>query len=120
MPTKTWKKNELSWSKIGGKRNHFEKEDVSHPLFSIECKHREFKNYPKKLRDWYEQAKHNAPEGKIPILSIHLADEIRSNDLVVIRRGDFEDLVGRLNIVKENLLCQEEQQKSLSPEAPEK
>lgn len=97
MPTKTWKKNELSWKSIGATRNHFESEDCSHPLFSIECKHRSLKNYPKTLRSWFEQARVNAEtKGKIPLLSIHLANEIRGNDLVVIRRRDFEDLVGRI------------------------
>ena len=100
MPTKTWKKNELSWKKIGAHRNHFEAEDCSHPLFSIECKHRSLQNYPKSLRDWYEQARMNAPEGKIPLLSIHLAGEIRANDLVIIKRSDFEDLMGTLNVSK--------------------
>lgn len=98
MPTKTWKKNELSWSKIGAHRNHFEAEDCSHPLFSVECKHRSLKNYPKSLRNWYEQAKANATEGKVALLSVHLAGEIRGNDLVVIRRSDFEDLYGSLQV----------------------
>jgi hypothetical protein len=57
-------------------------------------------NYPKTLRDWYEQARVNAPEGKIPLLSIHLAGEIRANDLVIIKRSDFEDLMGTLNVSK--------------------
>lgn len=97
MPTKTWKKNELSWKSIGGKRNHFEHEDVSHPLFSIECKHRSIQNYPKSVRNWYQQALENTAEGKIPLLAIHLAGEIRGNDLVILRRSDFEDLLGKLN-----------------------
>jgi hypothetical protein len=97
MPTKTWKKNELSWNKIGAHRNHFEAEDCSHPLFSIECKLRQIQNYPKTLRNWFEQAKANAAEGKIPLLAIHLSGEIRGNDLVVLKRSDFEDLMGRLN-----------------------
>ena len=97
MPTKTWKKNELSWSKIGGHRNHFEGEDVSHPIFSIECKLRQIQNYPKTLRNWFEQARSNAAPGKIPLLAIHLSGEIRANDLVVIKRSDFEDLIGTLN-----------------------
>ena len=96
MPTKTWKRNELSWRKIGAKRNHFEAEDCSHPLFSIECKQRSIDNYPKTLRSWFEQASVNAPEGKIPLLAIHLTNEIRSNDLVVLRRSDFEGLLGSL------------------------
>lgn len=96
MPTKTWKHHELSMRSIGAKRNHFESEDCSHPLFSIECKHRSLKNYPKSLRDWFEQARVNAKEGKIPLLAVHLAGEIRGNDLIVLRRSDFEDLLGRL------------------------
>jgi hypothetical protein len=97
MPTKTWKKHELSFRSIGAERNHFEAEDCSHPIFSIECKHRSIQNYPKTLRNWFEQARVNAAaKGKIPLLAIHLSNEIRSNDLVVLRRSDFEDLVGRL------------------------
>lgn len=96
MPTKTWKKNELSWRSIGAHRNHFEAEDCSHSLFSIECKHRSPKNYPKRVRDWYQQSLQNAGEGKIAILAIHMAGEIRGNDLVIMRRSDFEDLYGRL------------------------
>lgn len=96
MPTKTWKKTELSWKSIGARRNHFEAEDCQHPLFSIEVKHRSRQNYPARLRNWFEQARAGAPEGKIPLLAIHLAGEIRGNDLVVIRRSDFEDLLGRL------------------------
>jgi hypothetical protein len=92
MPTKTWKKNELSWVKIGARRNHFEKEDCRHFRYSIECKHRSPQNYPKLLRNWYEQARANAGIGKTPLLSIHLAGEIRQNDLVVLRRSDFEAL----------------------------
>lgn len=100
MPTKTWKKNELSWKSIGAKRNHFESEDCSHPLFSIECKHRSIHHYPKTIRNWFEQALQNAAPGKIALLAIHLAGEIRGNDLVVIRRSDFENLLGRIPEVK--------------------
>ena len=96
MPTKTWKKHELSFKSIGAHRNHFESEDCSHPIFSIECKHRSIQNYPKTLRNWFEQARSNAKEGKVPLLSIHLANEVRGNDLIVMRRSDFEDLLGKL------------------------
>ena len=92
MPTKTWKKNELSWAKIGALRNHFEAEDCRHFRYSIECKHRSPQNYPHTLRGWWEQCRENAPSGKIPLLAIHLANEIRGNDLVVLRRSDFEAL----------------------------
>lgn len=96
MPTKTWKKNELSWKSIGARRNHFEHEDCKHPLFSIECKHRSHQNYPARLRTWFEQARAGSPAGKIPLLAIHLAGEIRGNDLVIVRRSDFEDLIKKL------------------------
>lgn len=92
MPTKTWKSHERSFKNIGAHRNHFESEDCSHHRYSIECKHRSPQNYPKSLRNWYEQARVNAGTGKTPLLSIHLAGEIRQNDLVVLRRSDFEAL----------------------------
>jgi hypothetical protein len=94
VPNSTWKKNELSWASIGAKRNHFEAEDCSHPIFSIECKQRTGKNYPKTLKAWFAQAQRNAPEGKIPLLAIHLTGERRTEDLVIMRRADFEDLFG--------------------------
>ena len=97
MPTKTWKNNERSWKSIGAKRNHFEAEDCRHAIFSLETKHRNRQNYPARLRDWFEQARQNARGEKIPLLSIHLAGEIRGNDLVVLRRSDFERLYGRLD-----------------------
>jgi hypothetical protein len=96
MPTSTWKANERSWKSIGARRSHFEQEDCQHSLFSIECKHRSRENYPARLRDWFEQARAGAPEGKVPLLAIHLAGEIRGNDLMILRRSDFESLLGRL------------------------
>ena len=116
MPTKTWKKNELSWSKLGAHRNHFESEDCSHPLFSIECKHRSIQNYPKTLRNWFEQAKTNAGQYKIPLLAIHLAGEIRGNDLVVMRRSDFEDLMGRLDGLTDIVTRREAQPEKIDSE----
>lgn len=94
--SKSWKAAELSWRSIGGKREHFEAQDVSHPIFSIESKLRDLKGYPRTVRKWFEQARVNAPKGKVPLLAIHLKGEERGNDLVVIRRSDFEDLLGRL------------------------
>jgi hypothetical protein len=94
--SKSWKAAELSWRSIGGTRAHFEQFDVSHPLFAIESKLRDIKGYPTTVRKWMEQAVSATPEGKIPLLAIHLKGETRGNDLVVIRRSDFEDLYGRL------------------------
>ena len=95
MPTTTWKAHERSWVSIGAKRTPFSGEDCSHPIFSIECKQRTGRNYPKTLRKWFEQAKRNAPVGKVPLLAVHLTGERRKEDLVILRRGDFEDLFGK-------------------------
>ena len=106
MP-KAWKAAELSWRSIGGKREHFEAQDVSHPLFSIESKLRDLKGYPTTVRKWLEQAVRNSPEGKTPLLAIHLKGEGRVNDMVVIRRSDFEDLFGKLPSLEAVQLTQE-------------
>lgn len=99
MGRSAWKANERSWKSIGGKRNHFEQEDVSHPIFSIETKYRQLRGYPTTVRAWYAQALAAAPAGKVPVLAIHLAGEVRGNDLVVLKRSDFEDLFGRIPTV---------------------
>lgn len=116
--SKAWKAAELSWRSIGGKREHFEAQDVSHPIFSIESKLRDYKGYPVTVRKWMEQAITNAPEGKIPVLAIHLKGEVRGSDLVVLRRSDFEDLVGRLDLFKEIFPCRGDQE-PLIPVTPE-
>lgn len=95
-PNKAWKQNELSWRSIGAKRNHFEKEDCSHPVFSLECKQRSERNYPKSLKKWFQQAVRNAANGKIPLLALHRSGERRREDLVILRRSDFEDLYGSI------------------------
>ncbi len=102
MPTSAWKRNERSRKSIGARRNQFEREDCSHSLFSIECKMRSLQNYLRRLRDWFEQAKVGASEGKSPLLAIHLAGEIRGNDLVILGQSDFEDLLGRLSATSES------------------
>jgi len=39
---------------MGGQRNHFESEDIRHPVLSIECKHR--KRHSRTLVKWMAQA----------------------------------------------------------------
>jgi hypothetical protein len=63
-----------------------------------------YKFQPSRLRDWFEQARAGAAEGKIPLLAVHLAGEVRGNDLVVMRRSDFEDLLGRIETAPQALV----------------
>ena len=45
-------------------------EDVQHPIFSIEVKHGRT-TIPKFVADAYDQAKRNAPAGKVPLVVLH-------------------------------------------------
>ena len=53
------------------KRNHFEHEDLNHPVLSIEAKHR--KQLPKSITNWMSQAVAAAPAGKLPCVVVHEA-----------------------------------------------
>ena len=56
------KNTELAIAKIiGAKRNHFEKEDLSHPLLSVEVKHR--KALPVLIKKFMGQAVAACSEG---------------------------------------------------------
>ncbi len=59
------------------------------------------KNCPPRLKDWFAEARQNAGGNKIPILAIHLAGDHPSEDLIILRRRDFESL---LNPAQTNLL----------------
>ena len=70
------KNTELAIAKeLGAKRNHFEVEDLSHPILSIEVKHRE--SIPRTIVKWMLSNRKS-----------HL------DDLVVMRLGDLKDIVG--------------------------
>ena len=63
------------------------KEDVSLPLFSVESKERKrCAVFP-----WFAQAKRNCPEGKTPLLHIHLHGQRRDNDLLCMSLKDWEE-----------------------------
>jgi hypothetical protein len=97
MPTRTWKHTERAVAaKLGGKRQHFEAEDISHPIWSVQVKHRSPANYPKRVSDWLNQARVDAPEGKIPLLVIHLSGDRHGEDMVVMRMSDFEEMFGNV------------------------
>jgi len=93
-----WKNAERSSAKaLGGTRNKrgadFSKSmpDIEHPLFSVECKYR--KVLPRLLRLGLEQAaRYDA--GKPPLLVVK--ERHQKGALVVLRLGDFVDLVGPL------------------------
>lgn len=71
--TKTWKNTERKIAAIvGGDRvgnSGSNTEDVTHPVFSIEVKHRAA--LPAIITAGYGQAVRNAPEDKTPLLVIH-------------------------------------------------
>jgi len=73
------------------KRNHFESEDPSHPIFSIECKHR--KTVPALIRKAMAQAEAAAPGEKIPIVVLHEERQEYRNSYVVMRLHNLRDLV---------------------------
>jgi hypothetical protein len=79
--------------RLGGKRvGILGKEDVSHPIFSIECK-----SVSRFVGEkWFMQAIRNCEQGKIPAVVVHLVGQHYKNDYVIIRMKDFEDLLGRI------------------------
>ncbi len=87
------KNTELAIAKeLGAKRNHFEREDLSHPILSVEVKHR--KELPRFLVQCMAQAKAAAPVTKIPCVVLHGHGKSHLDDLVVMRLGDLKDIVG--------------------------
>lgn len=90
------KKTELAIAKImGAKRNHFEAEDLNHPILSIEVKHR--KKLPVVIKSFMGQAVAACPEGKIPCVVMHEGGSLHTYDIVLMRLYDLEDLVGRMS-----------------------
>ncbi len=84
--------------RVGGKNvGTIEGQDISHPVFSIEAKHR--KQFIGNT--FMEQAIRNAPKGKIPIVIVHTLRQRFSKSLVLIRMSDWEDWCGTLINKKE-------------------
>ncbi len=89
------KNTELAIAKImGAKRNHFEVEDLRHPILSIEVKHR--KELPVLITKFMGQAVAACADDKIPCVVMHEGGARHSDDLVIMRLYDLEDLVGRV------------------------
>ncbi len=72
-------------------------EDLSHPIFSYEIKSR--KSFV--ALSWMNQAKRNAPEGKIPIVVFHQKFTEHNQDLVFLKLTDWEDLHREVHHEKE-------------------
>ena len=80
--------------RLGGQRvGHLGGEDVSHSVFSCECKERA--SLPAWLTDAMAQAVRHAPEGKLAMVVLHLLGARHDSDLVVMRLGDFEQWYGK-------------------------
>lgn len=77
---------------LGAKRQHFEKEDLEHPVLSIQVKHR--KQLPKSLVDWMSQAESDAANGKIPCAVLHEERQRYEDSLVVLRLRDLKKILG--------------------------
>jgi len=79
--------------RFGGQRmGIFGREDVRMSLFSVEVKdRRKFVG-----QGFMEQSVRNCPEGKIPLVVVHITGQRRVNDLVMVRMKDFEDCLGDL------------------------
>jgi len=77
---------------LGCKRNHFESEDLKHPILSVECKHR--KELPKSILKWMRQAELAAPEGRIPCVVCHEYQQEYGDSLVIMKLRDIRDLLG--------------------------
>ena len=80
----------------GHKQGLYGGEDVATEIFSIEAKTR------KKFtgQGFMQQAISNCPEGKVPLVVVHVVGQRMPNDLVMMRMGDFEDWYGSLDIEK--------------------
>jgi hypothetical protein len=79
--------------RMGGKSvGTIEGQDIEHPLFSIECKKR--KAFV--ATNWMEQCISNAPEGKTPLLLVHVTGQRHKDDLAIMRLADFEDWLGKV------------------------
>lgn len=79
--------------RLGGARaGQYGGEDVSHSVFSCECKERA--SLPLWLTDAMAQAVRHAPEGKLPMVVLHELGKRHDGNLVVLRLKDFEEYFG--------------------------
>lgn len=85
--------------RLGGQSvGTIEGQDVKAGPYSIECKKR--KAFV--ATNWMDQCVRNCPEGKLPIVMVHVTGSKHDHDLVMVRLKDWEDWYGQLN--QENVL----------------
>ena len=90
MPNKAWKDFERWVAEyFGGARVWKDEEDVSHPVFSFECKLRA--KLARYLTEGVAQAIRNAPPGKLPVLILHEKGKRREDAIVCIPASYFRD-----------------------------
>lgn len=100
MPDRAWKATERRVaSMIGGQRvpitgrQRGDVPDVDHPWPSVEVKHR--KRLPAWIEDAMGQARASARSGQLPIAVLHESQRQHTQDLFVVRLGDWLDWFGR-------------------------
>ena len=95
----TWQRHERATAAMFGvKRNGNtgrNSADCETDAWAVECKSR--KDVPLWLQRAIAQAVANAKPGQTPLLVLHPVGGRRVNDLVIMRRSDFEDWLGRLS-----------------------
>ena len=83
--------------RLGGKNvGTIEPQDGSHEIWSIEVK----KRATFIGSTFMAQAIKNCPEGKTPLVVVHVKGQRHNEDLVMLRLKDFEDWYGSLNAEK--------------------
>jgi hypothetical protein len=94
-----WKRTERKIASIiGGERvpvtgrQRGDVPDIRHDWLSVECKHR--RSVPQWLQEALQQAQAAVRGDQLPIAVIHPHGARHSDDLVVMRLGDFRDHFG--------------------------
>ena len=97
----SWKRTErVVARRLGGERvpvsgrQRGDVPDVKHELWSDEVKH--WSRMPVRVVEAMQQAKAAVRGDQVPIVVLHAADTHHDEDLVVVRLGDFVDLVGEV------------------------
>lgn len=82
---------------LGGQRlGHFGKVDVKARWVSAEVKHRQ--SLPAWFTEAMAQAKRHAEDGQLPIVVLHIEGQRHSENMVVMRLGDFQEWFGELTL----------------------
>jgi hypothetical protein len=87
-PPQTWKAVERAVARLlGGRRCHFEGQDVECERFSVEVKHGG--QIPSTVLKWWAQAERNTRDGKQPLLVLHPSGAEYAESLAMVRLADL-------------------------------